>query len=489
MTRLMIIGLYLFAGLVLLAVQLDAGLKTVRNKEDFGTVDYSNSVYDPLYLPYLLVGITLAMPILNGILSATSFKTADMIWGVYFPLFADLAIYSMLLLCLMPLLRKITTPKVCGAMWILPNLLHVFTNAGYRTVPDVVICADGWANTAALIWGIGFVLVMGQSVVSHFGVRHTILKGAKQPSDERMLEIWKQEREDSGVKIGQDALVISEALKVPLTIGLTGKSTRVVLPNKSYTEEQLRLIFRHELVHIQKKDCSAKFFIAFCKAVCWFNPLMVMSMNQCALDLERSCDDAVLVSADKAMRYQYAELILDESAEERGFTSCLSASAKSLKNRLKNIVVPKSYRFSFLALFISLVLMGILGGRIGFAYKKTSLNLSSEEILRLSASLQVEELFNVWEELECDDYDALCDYLNQLELYELSLMYRQSVDHTMDITMRFDGVTYGLDFQQIGNGLLIYESVRSKEGHERIYYCENETLETLQSMFHLSSEQ
>ena len=46
----------------------------------------------------------------------------------------------------------------------------------------------------------------------------------------------------------------------------------MVVPERDYTQEELRLVLRHELVHISREDSAAKFFLAFCTAMCWFNP-------------------------------------------------------------------------------------------------------------------------------------------------------------------------------------------------------------------------
>lgn len=69
-------------------------------------------------------------------------------------------------------------------------------------------------------------------------------------------------------------LYVSPAVSTPLTIGLFKSTTLVVLPTKEYTREELLMIFWHEVVHISREDAWNKFFLMFCTAMCWFNPLM-----------------------------------------------------------------------------------------------------------------------------------------------------------------------------------------------------------------------
>ena len=81
---------------------------------------------------------------------------------------------------------------------------------------------------------------------------------------------------------------------------------RVVLPLRAYTPDELHLIFRHEMIHICRGDSVSKFFLTFCTALCWFNPLMWRAMRNSAEDMELSCDESVLQEADSATRRESA---------------------------------------------------------------------------------------------------------------------------------------------------------------------------------------
>ena len=97
-------------------------------------------------------------------------------------------------------------------------------------------------------------------------------------------------------------------------------------------------IFRHELQHIRRCDTRTKAFLGFCTAMCWFNPLMWIAKRKVSDDLELSCDEAVLEGSDEKIRRKYAELLLRTAGDGRGYTTCLSAAASSLRYRLKNVI-------------------------------------------------------------------------------------------------------------------------------------------------------
>ena len=62
-------------------------------------------------------------------------------------------------------------------------------------------------------------------------------------------------------------VVRSDAVTTPLSIGLYNRTTRIVLPMREYTQEELSLILRHEIIHISRGDPEAKLFLTFCTAM------------------------------------------------------------------------------------------------------------------------------------------------------------------------------------------------------------------------------
>ena len=113
----------------------------------------------------------------------------------------------------------------------------------------------------------------------------------------------------------------------PLTIGLFAGARVVVLPERDYTDEELRLVLTHEAVHIARCDAASKLALVSVTALFWFDPLVWLAMRRSADDIELSCDESVTLGADEAERRRYADLILSSAGDERGFTTCLSARA------------------------------------------------------------------------------------------------------------------------------------------------------------------
>ena len=195
-----------------------------------------------------------------------------------------------------------------------------------------------------------------------------------------------------------------------------------MLPEKSYFDDDLKLIFRHEIVHIGRADSLSKFYHVFCTAVCWFNPLMWLAMRKSADDIELSCDETVLLDADEQTRARYASLILETAGDERGFTTCLSASANALRYRLKNIVKPNK-KFSGAvvvgAIFIALCMTTGHTALVYGDYTGEDIIFSNAENFKLSYVGFKPDNKNYI----CTDEKALKEYLSNLRIQNISGVY------------------------------------------------------------------
>ena len=259
---------------------------------------------------------------------------------------ADLSLYFLLLLLALPLLRRRFSARLCATLWLVPSFVGVGMNTflNYRRVPSFVIplreellAALGW------VWLAGFLLVFGGRVMGDRRFRRELLTGAYPEEDPEVLAIWRE------VLLAMDLpwevrLLRSPAARSPLSLREGRKKYATVLPERDYTEEELRFLFSHELHHLQRRDIDTKVFLAFCQGLCWFNPLVWLAAAKGSDDLELSCDEVVLAGQDERRRRDYAHLLLQSAAEGRGFTTCLSARGKSLRYRLENVLKPRKRR-------------------------------------------------------------------------------------------------------------------------------------------------
>ena len=339
-------------------------------------------------------------------------------------MFLHISLYFVLLLLAQPFLRRYLRAGSCALLWLTPNYLYLAMSSDMTVPPRWVISLpQGLVGKLAGVWLAGALVVLGWKIFSHLRFRRWLLRGAVEVSDPAVLAVWQAELEWAGEKKPKFRLVTSPQASTPITIGLFPKSVRVVLPQRHYTPEELKLIFRHELVHIGREDAWNKFFVAFCIAMCWFNPLMWMAMGRSSEDLELSCDETVLSGLEEGERRRYADLILRTAGDGRGFTTCLSASASALRYRLKSIVTPGKKASGALLVGVAFILLFVSFGQISLAYEAGTGESAIYRGMVQEVSLRQvrrEENGRFREELECRDEGALTDYLASLPLSEMA---------------------------------------------------------------------
>ena len=293
----------------------------------------------PLLLPCFFAVVFVVLALAQGARFAAEYTL-----HLFLSLGLQFSLYYLLLLIFLPLLRRFFSARACATLWVLPVFLYCFPYIiwgakTYRPPLWVVRVPPAALRVFCIVWAIGFAAVLVWRVAAHVVFRRRVLQNARDVTDPGILKIWADEQALTERK-SPVPLLYSPAIQAPLTIGAARSSLRTLLPDRPYTEGELRLIFRHELRHIQRRDIDTKIFFAFCEAFCWFNPLMWAAVRNASSDLELSCDEMVVYGADQDGRKQYAALLLSEAGASQGFTTCLSSSARSLRRRLKNIVHP-----------------------------------------------------------------------------------------------------------------------------------------------------
>ncbi len=381
--------------------------------------------YDPILSPLNLVMVFC-------ILAATGLvmDRNHVLMPLFVSLVLEIAVYYAALLLLLPLLRKVFRPGTVAVLWVLPNILSlaIHTTMLPSEPKAVVLIPPGVASWAVLIWAMGFLAVMGRAVFQHLAYRKELLRSATPITEPEILAIWNEEADAMGLDAAKLALVRSAATVTPLSIGIWRSTTQVVLPEQDYAPEELRLIFRHELIHVRRWDAATKLSLTFCQAACWFNPLMWIAMRKCADDLELGCDELVLTEADSSTREAYARLVLRTAGDERGFTTCLSVRAKSLRYRLRGIVSGRGKLAGGLlaGLLTAALLLG--NGLVAVAYapatgEEAIFHGHSADYAPTRISYTPGSDTYQFSYYTCADVPAFKDYLSELKLYRVSGFY------------------------------------------------------------------
>ncbi len=406
-----------------------------------------------------------------------------------------LFIYFSLLLPFQKTLKRKLHPAACAALWILPNILCVFLGfinlflretAPGRFPVQVILLKGTWPFYVLAVWLAGVILTGGAGIVSHLYFRRKLLRRSALWEDPAAQRRWKDLQEEylDGAR-NYCGLYRSSALSSPLSIGLSRRSVRVILPGKAYTEEELDLILRHELLHLIHQDPAAKLFISFIRALFWFAPHIRIGCRSLSDDLERSCDRLVLGDAPEETRRQYAALLLRNAGESRGYTTCLSASAGSLKKRMEEVLHPVKRRSGIFLIALLMLVLILPFGRLAVAcgggtvkdelLGGLSLDPSACESVWSSQSREYSSVYfapHVCSRYSCRDPEALARAVDALPVYPVAGLLAPSDGPVLVIRLpgKLD------DYLEIGrNSVIIHQ--------KGIYYLEESDWEDLYALF------
>lgn len=195
-----------------------------------------------------------------------------------------------------------------------------------------------------LVGAVGFLLWHG---VQYGAFRRKALAVAQPLEDDEAL--LRQAAADLKLK-AVPHVAVSAAVQGPMLMGFA--KPVIVLPQRFYSEQELTLILRHELVHYKLHDLWYKLILLIANAVHWFNPLVWLMVRQANRDVEQVCDAFVVRNQDLDYRKAYSMTILQTMANQRGIalSTYLSKQAQNSKKRFAAILYPQKYGKGVLAL-------------------------------------------------------------------------------------------------------------------------------------------
>lgn len=126
----------------------------------------------------------------------------------------------------------------------------------------------------------------------------------------------------------------------PMLVGF--RKPCILLPETDFSEQELRLILRHELIHYKQGDLFVRTAMLLCAAMHWFNPLVQLCAAAVNGASEAACDERVVQGLDAEARCLYGQTILRAAHGGARMTTVFSTNfnggKKKMKKRLKAVL-------------------------------------------------------------------------------------------------------------------------------------------------------
>lgn len=196
-----------------------------------------------------------------------------------------------------------------------------------------------WYLWAGALWIFGAVIFTAFHGIRHRRFFQMMSRWSQKVSDQQTLDMLHDQK--LGLCISKRVeLRTCACITSPMMIGLVNPV--ILLTPEKYSEGELSLILRHELVHIKRKDLWYKVLVFIATAIHWFNPVIYLMAKAIAVQCEISCDMEVVKNTEMDKRQLYSETILSVAKNNRRMQTAFSTNfyggKKEMKNRISFIM-------------------------------------------------------------------------------------------------------------------------------------------------------
>ncbi len=155
------------------------------------------------------------------------------------------------------------------------------------------------------IWILGMIVSLAVVLLSYAVYLARKKRRSAEIEDKHIFEEVKQ-----SLKIRRKIrLKMAEEIQSPMLVGVIFPT--VYIPCRKMTDENLKMVFLHELMHYKNMDLVIKWLAVFVGAIHWFNPLIYILRKNINEACEDFCDKEVTKNMSEEERKTYMKTILD----------------------------------------------------------------------------------------------------------------------------------------------------------------------------------
>lgn len=254
---------------------------------------------------------------------------------------------------LLPAMRLITVFYFAPALLLAKYLLHPITSytlyamntddfkwaVKSRTQLHNLPGFDKFIFFILLIWAFGVLIQFFLIFVrGNFYLRKLL---SRCEPDSRLVDICKTQFSPDHAVQKNLCLLKAKGIHSPFTAGII--HPKIIFPDTDFSEQDMYLALKHELIHIKNHDVLFKYAAAMVKCLNWFNPIVYLYFKNAYAFCEYRCDEEVVRFLDKGQRAQYARLIVslaEGRTHDESIMLLTNNNKKEMERRIYHIMKP-----------------------------------------------------------------------------------------------------------------------------------------------------
>lgn len=237
-------------------------------------------------------------------------------------------------------------------------------NIQLRFSPDILIV---W------VWALVALCFIGYHTFFYVRFKRMIKRWGVSVDNKQILSVFHAVKQEMGLEGKHIRLQTCSFISSSMLTGFV--DSLILLPDQYFDEDELELIFKHELTHYKRHDLLIKLWIVITACIHWFNPILHWMCMVLQAEGEVACDETVLKDADLETRGFYGELILGMIGRKKtmniALSTCFYAGKSFMKRRLDLIMEPKAKKGKKAAMGIILAAVLVFSSGFIFAINTT----------------------------------------------------------------------------------------------------------------------
>ncbi len=204
-------------------------------------------------------------------------------------------------------LLQLPSPRVEAIPEQVANLAPLVT--GDHAQSSAALFASSEFPWLAWLWAGGVVLLGACAVFSHWKL-HRRIAGRRPLVNADVLNLLEDCKAMVGVRT-PIYVIETAATTSPALFGFI--RPRLLLPSgmaNSFSQEELRHIFLHEMAHVRRQDILAGWAMLVLQTLHWFNPLVWIAFRRLRVERELACDHLALSCTPPCEKESYGLTVL-----------------------------------------------------------------------------------------------------------------------------------------------------------------------------------
>ena len=240
-----------------------------------------------------------------------------------------------------------------------------FNSKIYYIEPSISnLSSFDFINIFTILWIIGVCIIILYHVYFQFMFYFRIKRNINWSQNSKFQKILNEQIIINKINSNINVYVV-KGVPTPFLIGIIKNA--IIIPENNYTEEDLKWIFNHELIHFKRKDNILKLLMILALALHWFNPLIYILRRLFFEQCELSCDEQVIKDAEIKEIKEYSLILINSIKYKNELKISLMSSKFSnkkiniIKRRIESMLNLKSKKNGLLfGAFIFFVVGGTI---------------------------------------------------------------------------------------------------------------------------------